>query len=586
MRRIGSGRSRRGHRAVGLVLATVTAALVASCGWFPVRVGPDHVTGSTNVFYHDLDGVNDKRPLHYSISIGSNPKDLYLVLTNPTTGTIGTPTIKHHSAVSPHDEPAPRYPSPAARAAAIAELASGPVALRDHPDLAGWEPPPLQRGTRGTFEPRGSPPAFTAVPAPDRYNPDGGTNTYDFYYDSTASPIPSILAARRENVGTLHGPKTLEIWVEEAEWMSTIQPGMVTAMADAFLLEGYDNDIYDWVSAVFGEEWSDEAASYGNTIQNHDTITILLYDIDGDRAAGGIVGFFWAKDNFLRSEFAHSNERIMFYIDSATYGATVSGESEWSITNFWPNEIVSTLAHELQHMINFHERWVLRDAGTPTWLDEAMSLAAEDLVEHKRGRRGPRGVDPVAHADGSAGPSDNRHGRLPLYNLANDISLTAWGASPDILESYSMAYAFAAFLGRNYGGARLFAEMSRNASTNPNTMLASSIVAAGGPPGMTLKQLLWQWGAAVLLSDDSRRPPYRLNPGMWMTSTSGGFSYSLGSIDHYRYRDNLFVRTGAIEAARMEPASKMLYLVGTGLTGTVEIDIEFQRGMDLTVVVK
>ena len=604
MLRITDTRRRRLHRlALLLALATVTVALVTSCGWLPARVGPDHYDGSQTVFFHDLDGVDDRRTVRYSVAVGDSPKDVYLVLTNPTTSPVGTPGIELRTAIGAPGESRAITTSPAERSAAIADLTSGPVALRDHPGLIGWEPPTIDRTTpRSVAEPSASTaPTFAAVPGPDRFVPggtpgageyslysDGDTNTYDFDTYPAGTIVPSILAARRADVVTPHGPKTLEIWVEEAEWGSRITTTMANAMADAFLLPGDDNDIYGWVSAVFGEEWSDEAASYSNTIDGHDTITILLYDIDEDSQAGGIVGFFWAKDNFLRSDVSNSNERIMFYIDSATYAALVPqlGESTWNIDNYWPSEIVSTLAHELQHMINFHERPVLRGASTPTWLDEAMSLAAEDLVEWKRGRAGPRGVDPLANADGSAGPAGNNRGRLPLYNVANDISLTGWGGSPNILESYSMSYAFAAFLGRNFGGAELFGEMNRVGSSNPNKVLSSSIAAASGRPGLTLKHLLPLWGAAVLLSDGSHPAPYRLNPGAWMESQTNGIDYSLGSIDHYRYANPPVVHTAPIREPTMPAASKMLYLVGAGLTGTVELDIDFQTGMDFAVVLK
>lgn len=619
MLRITDTRRRRLHRlALLLALATVTVALVTSCGWLPARVGPDHYDGSQTVFFHDLDGVDDRRTVRYSVAVGDSPKDVYLVLTNPTTSPVGTPGIELRTAIGAPGESRAITTSPAERSAAIADLTSGPVALRDHPGLIGWEPPTIDRTTpRSVAEPSASTaPTFAAVPGPDRYTdeaPEPGeytiwslTNddTYDFYTFDPDRPrdpnayvvIPSILAARRADVVTPHGPKTVEIWVEEAEWDGTdqgngpssrkITPTKADAMVDAFLLPGDDNDIYDWVSAIFGEEWSDEAASYRDTIDGHDTITILLYDIDSGSSGGIIVGFFWAKDNFLRREIEYSNERIMFYINSRVYGTTEVEEGSWSIDNDWPSEIVSTLAHELQHMINFHERPVLRGASTPTWLDEAMSLAAEDLVEWKRGRAGPRGVDPLANADGSAGPAGNNRGRLPLYNVANDISLTGWGATQNILESYSMSYAVAAFLGRNFGGAELFGEMNRVGSSNPNKVLSSSIAAASGRPGLTLKQLLPLWGAAVLLSDGSHPAPYRLNPGTWMESQTNGIDYRLGSIDHYRYANPPVVHTAPIREPTMPAASKMLYLVGAGLTGTVELDIDFQTGMDFAVVLK
>ena len=393
----------------------------------------------------------------------------------------------------------------------------------------------------------------------------------------------------------------VEIWVQASEWAPAtstsdwpITAEMAGALADAFLNATADDHVYDWVSGVYGEEWSAEAASYSNTVDGHDTITILLYPIrifPSDTGPGGVVGFFWSKDNFVRDPASpnydrSSNERIMFYIDSETYGATLAGELGWSIDNFWPNEIVSTLAHELQHMIHFHERSVIRDAQTPVWMNEMLSLAAEDLVEEKRMRTGPRGVNPLDYPSGSAGPTGNNAGRLPLYNVANDISLTGWNTSGDVLESYSIAYSFGAYLGRNFGGARLFGEMTRSRSSLVDTVLSSSITLAGGPAGLTLKQLLWRWGAAVILSDANRPAEFRYNPGGWLDSTAGGLSYRLGSVNLYAYANPPYYETGSIGATSMPAGSKLLYRVGSGLTGEVELNIDFDEGMDFAVVVK
>ncbi len=575
--------------------------MLGACGWFPYHAGPDVYDGSENVFYYDLDDVNPDRTVRYSLDVGSAPRDVYLVFTNPTVSEISTPAVEARSVLGPIEAPEPRYSSPGARSLAAAELASGPVALRDNPEIADWVPP-TPGATSRSLAP--SEPSFAAVPGPDKYDafPESGeygtysddpATTFDFYYDSTSSPIESVLATRMEGVTTANGPKTLEIWVEAAEWYDStedfndIRSEWTDALADSFLQAGADNDIYDWVSSAFGEEWSPEAAAYSNTIDGHDTITILLYNIGNDGPAG-IVGFFWAKDNFIRTEDNHhSNERIMFYIDSETFKEPDGSVATWSIDNYWPSDIVSTLGHELQHMIHFHERAVLRSASTPTWMNEVMSLAAEDLVEEKRSMIGPRGVDPVVYDTGSAGGAGINRGRLPLYNVANDISLTAWDTSGDVLESYAIAYSFAAFLGRNYGGARLFSEMSRNSSSSMNTMLSASIAASGGPWGMTLEQLLLRWGAAAILSDTTGEPAgTRFNTGEWISSDADGLTYRLGSINLYNYVDLPHYETGTIYTTDMPAGSKLLYKVGSDLTGEVELSIDFDEGMDFAVVVK
>lgn len=592
-------------------LVALAAVAVAGCGWFPVNLDPDGYSGGDQVFFHDLDDVNPKRTVNYTIDVGSSPRDVYLVLTNSTSAEIGTPLIENRSVSAAGRSAEQPTMSEGERAVAASMIRSEPFALRDNPEIAGWTPGRPGGGFSRSAAP--APSSYSAVPGPGSYEPNEAdlgpgeytewsatnTATHDFYYDTTASPISAVLATRVDNVETDYGRKALEIWVEESEWQSLggVSSTMADALADAFLSDdGTDDDIYDWLSPVFGEEWGPDAAAYTNLIDETDTITILAYPIHiypDDPGPGGVVGFFWGKDNFLRSDYAYSNERVMFYIDSETLSAGSS------ITDFWPNEIVSTLGHEFQHMIDFHQQWVLRNVNTETWLNEMKSLAAEDLIEWKRRQRGPRGIEPPQPYDetawGTAGTPAITAGRIPLYNLKNDISLTNWGSTNDVLESYAITYAFGAYLGRNFGGADLFAELGRSTLSSPSSAIADAIQRAGGPGGMTLEQLLWRWGAAVLLSDDpTRSTPFRVNAGGWMDSTTNKHAYRLGSFNHYYYDyfetsaspDPPYVHTGDITVNDMAPTSKMLYRVGTALTGSVELAIEFNEGMDFAVVVK
>jgi hypothetical protein len=599
---------------VRAALVALAVAAVAGCGWFPVNLDPDSYTGSDQVFFHDLDDVNPERTVHYTIDVGSSPRDVYLVLTNPTSGEIGTPLIENRSVSAVGRSAAQPAMSEGERAVAASMIRSAPFALRDNPEIAGWTPvrpeAVFPRSAAPARPYTAAPaPSYSAVPGPDSYttSPAPGTGeytestpAYDFYYDSTSNSISAVLATRVENVPTDYGSKTLEIWVQESEWTTNVTATMTNELADTFLSDGgTDDDIYDWLSAVFGEEWGSQAASYINLIDETDTITILAYPIHiypDDPGAGGVVGFFWGKDNYLRSDYAYSNERVMFYIDSETLSA---GSGVWQITDLWPNEIVSTLGHEFQHMIDFHQQWVLRGVNTNTWLNEMKSLAAEDLIEYERTQRGPRGIEPPQPYDeaswGTSGAPGIVDGRLPLYNLRNDISLTNWGSTNDVLESYAIGYAFGAYLGRNFGGADFFAELGRSTLSSPSSAIADAIQRAGGPGGMTLEQLLWRWGGAVLLSDDPAQPtPFRVNADGWMDSTTSGHSYRLGSFNHYYYDyvetstspDPPYVHTGDIAVDDMAPGSKMLYRVGTGLTGTVELAIDFSEGLDFAVVVK
>ena len=63
---------------------------------------------------------------------------------------------------------------------------------------------------------------------------------------------------------------------------------------------------------------------------------------------------------------------------------------------------------------------------------------------------GPRSV---AFDEPTAGEPGNTRGRLPGFNLYNDIQVTRWDG---LLANYDINYALGAYLARNYGGAALF----------------------------------------------------------------------------------------------------------------------------------
>ncbi|MFW5687949.1 MAG: M30 family zinc metallopeptidase [Spirochaetota bacterium] len=591
--------TRRATRALlRSAMLLLPALVLSSCWWFPAHLEPDVYDGTNNVFFQDLDDIDPDRTLVYTVDVGSTPRDLYFVFTNPTFSVLDAPTVESRSVVqrattddTPRSLRAPR------------SLGPNDVILRDAPHLKDWEPPELRPAGSRSLTP--AEPNFALVPPPsmyaieyDEYN-GSIAGTHEFYVDECDSCKVNAVLAFRRTVGT----KTLEIWVQETEFDENgleggVKPEWTEALADAFLLDGTDNDIYDWVSTVYGEEWSDLTGTYSNIIGDDDTITILLWDIDNfgssDDDPGGVVGFFWSKDNFIRedgTDSAHSNERVMFYLDSESFETVLSGEGTWSIDDYWPSEIVSTLGHELQHMILFHERNVLRGVATPTWMNELMSLVAEDLIEEKRQETGPRGVDPGDYPTGGAGPPNNPRGRLPDYNPYSDRNITSFAGQSapieQILASYGSSYAFGAYLVRNYGGAELMRHMMDVGSSDSNTVLADPIEQTTGMPGMTLEELLWRWGAAELLSDSTTPVvPFRLNTGGWMTSSYGGIDYKLGSINHFLYSEPLYVFAGDLSNVSLQPSSKLLYRFATDVTGTVELELQVSAGMDFAVVLK
>jgi len=404
-----------------------------------------------------------------------------------------------------------------------------------------------------------------------------------FYLDvdtsqSTVATVRKVVS----NVSTEFGNKTLNIWVSNDSFGSgcskskCVTETMLDALADTFLKTGIDNDIYDWVTNVYGEEWGTQ--SNNSLILPNNEITILLTDIGEDNSqTGGVLGFFFEKDNYKKSKLSRSNERIMFYIDSVLFA---NGEGTWSIDDYWPKEMVSTLAHEFQHMIHFYQKTTIleNDNYTDIWINEMLSETTEDLVATKIKHTGSRGVDPLI---GSAGDPNNSEGRYPLFNANNRLSLTAWQGN---IENYSNVNAFGAYLIRNYGGAKVLHDIMYNTHLDEQAVVSAVNQAPNGA-GKTFNDLLKEWGTAVLLSDNdnlsTNLPVY--NTGDFTLDTYKNSTYKIGSVNFFNYSPAPKVSNAV---GTIEKQGNYYYKVGTNVTGDISIDLNLNGKIEAILIAK
>ena len=403
----------------------------------------------------------------------------------------------------------------------------------------------------------------------------------DYLYDEKNNSIISTV----RKVISAHG-KNLYVWVADNCWEQggtksyNVTQQMVDALASKFLAPGSDNDIYEWVTNIAGNHWG--PTSYSNLISETDDIHIWLMDIDNDNKTSGTVtlGYFFSRDNFLKSYYSGSNEKLMFTIDAVLFAKPDYGA--WDLAHYLPNRIISTLAHEFTHMIYFYQHEVLRSQTSSIAINEMSAQCMEDLVANKIEADGPRGV---SHRTPSAGYSGNDYGRLPLYNSKNHYDLLKWGGRDDErLLNYSKTYAFGAYLMRNYGGANFIRELIQNNSTGVESIVAA--VNANGGDGLNYGDVLQRFGIANLLSDQTTMATgYKFNTDGWITSTVNGASYDLGSINLYNYSPTPSIYNELPYS--QQPNSNILYRAGSNLSGKNEWYI---KGMDndtkLTVVIK
>lgn len=537
---------------------------------------------SSKIYNYFLLDTSFNTNLTYNLDLGNNTKDVYFVFTNVNLADGTTyPKFNSENPASPQNlapttaDTNPAKPDPAAG------IFSGPGGKRE---ISEFNRKPYAFLNKinpvnmllNIIPP--SQPSFASV-----------GNTYSFYMSTDTS---SITPATCRKVVT-DGSKTLNIWVANNCWIGgskakLVDQIIVDALADKFLKSGSNNDIYDWVTNIFGPEWGSHSQT--DLIGTTNEINILLCDIDNDNQPGqsGVsltLGYFWGKDNFTNAAVPGSNQRIMFYIDALILATADGG---WDITDTWPSLIISTLAHEFQHMIHFYQKAVLRADGTgsETWIDEMCSMATEDLVSDKLGTTGPRGV---SSSDPTAGSPGNTSGWLPLFNHYNEYSPLAWYSSPYTGVSYALNYALGAYLARNYGGADFFRGVVQNSETGYKA-IEYALAAHGSADNFGA--ILRKWSVANLLSDlTSVDSAYRYNSGTWFTSNTNPVTtpYNLGSINLYNYRysslDGPYIYT-AMPSMAMQPATNIYYRAGSSLTGSHTWHISMTGSTRMTVVVK
>ncbi len=439
-----------------------------------------------------------------------------------------------------------------------------------------------------------------AFPLPGALNFDMVNDLGTFKDIDAAGQMAGENATCRGVIGPIltdQGNRTLNIWVADNCWETggskthLITPEMITTLENKFLKTGLDNDIYDWVTDILGPEWGN--TGYSNLIPPNNEITILLSDIEGDDSDnGGTVGYFWAGNNFTTASSPDSNERIMFVIDAVMFaspsdnGSSTADTTGWAETDYWPKVVFSTLAHEFQHMIHFYQKNFVENADitTETWINEMCSMLVEDFLADKIGVEGPRGVSPLI---GSAGNPGNTEGRLPWFNQYLFRPLIVNYPQPFELADYPVAYAFGAWLARNYGGVNFLHRVVSSPYYDKKAIEYAVQKYTGGTE--SFERLLQRWGGAIFLSDKIEAPSlYKYNTGDWFISAINGNEYRLGSINLYNYIPTPEIPASPVQLSTglKAPGSNVYLLAKENALGKFSWDITIPDDVRLSVIVK
>jgi hypothetical protein len=209
--------------------------------------------------------------------------------------------------------------------------------------------------------------------------------------------------------------------------------------------EKSDTGIYEKITGVF-KNTAPYPSKTIEDVDDNDKVIFLLLDIqDGYSGSGGYVaGYFHSYHMYQRSpSFPYSNGADMLFMDIDP--GTPDPEN--------PNRktFYSTMAHELQHLINWSIRLykngdVTKDNRTETWLDEGLSTVVEYIYSEKD-------TDRVAYFTGD-----------PYQTIVRGNNFFYWNEGGtwdnDVLADYATAYLFFRWLGiHNIGGNDIYTDI-------------------------------------------------------------------------------------------------------------------------------
>ena len=240
------------------------------------------------------------------------------------------------------------------------------------------------------------------------------------------------------------------VWVLDNNFSKDAASGATIDLIAADALAKQFDKMYKPIRDVFGEE-ADVMYHYYNAIDISEVcdtgtkVNIVVYDIGGDYTEdqnGGMFGYFHPKDYYTpESASLHKDSTILcsnngkyFYVDSG-------------FLNSSPQMTYSTLAHEFQHMIHHWQKRLAFGYSSSTWFNEMMSMVCEDMIQQ------------YLEIEASNSPISRFAFLGSNYYLSG---LTDWLSGNDVVISYAGAYAFGAYLARNYGGKDLISEIATN----------------------------------------------------------------------------------------------------------------------------
>jgi hypothetical protein len=243
--------------------------------------------------------------------------------------------------------------------------------------------------------------------------------------------------------------------------------------------------------------------------------------------SGGVVlGFYYSRDllplSGVTGECPGSNAAEMFYVMVPDPNA-VLGDARTKV--YVQGIAISTIAHELQHLINASRRMYVtraQEALEETWLSEGLSHIAEELVFYRASGLAPRqNIGGEQLAQGSHARDMHElfmRGNFGRYALFLDgTHLNSPMAGNDQLATRGASWALLRYVADRAGA--VDGDLWRRLVDGRNTGAANLADALAGS-GLTVTSALKDWSAAVAVDDlDTAIAPALTQPS-WQFSTS------------------------------------------------------------------
>lgn len=188
----------------------------------------------------------------------------------------------------------------------------------------------------------------------------------------------------------------------------------------------------------------DGTTIYNNIINPSKKISILMTDI----SEPNVLGFFSSSNYFKESNFSSGIEVLVG--DSVYAKDAIDTKNEGAV--------FSTMVHEFNHLLNFVNKQLKYDLRQETWYTEMLSMITEDFFMED------------FNIEYIGSPQQRLESFISLgymYGFKNWEEID----SNYVTYNYANAYAFGAFLARNYGGAKLIKEICTNEYVNEESVV-------------------------------------------------------------------------------------------------------------------